>query len=132
MQLLEAIPALPVRDVGASIPYYQDKLGFSLVHTEGGFAILKRDAVELHLLTANDEKWQTRPETSPVASGAESFLAGTASCRVGVSGIDELYSELAPRRVLHGNGALQEQPWGDRYFTVVDLDNNLITFFERG
>jgi len=96
MQLQEAIPALPVKDVAASIPYYQNKLGFTLVHVESSFAILKRDSVELHLWAANDETWRKRTVTSLLTSGAESFLAGTASCRIRVSGIDDLYNELTP------------------------------------
>lgn len=132
MQLLEAIPALPVRDIEASISYYQSRLGFALVHRESDFAILRRDSVVLHLWAANDEAWRKRTVTSLMMSGAESFLAGTASCRVRVSGIDDLYKELAPLGVLHGNGALEKQPWGDRDFAVVDSDNNLITFFEPG
>lgn len=132
MKLLEAIPALPVQDIARSIPFYRDRLGFSVVHAEGGFAILKRDAVELHLWAASDEGWRQRSGPGPVVTGAESFIAGTASCRIGLAGIEELYRELAPRGILHSKGELRDQPWGDRDFAVVDPDNNLLTFFERG
>jgi len=129
MEFLRAIPSLPVREIGQSIAFYRDQLGFSVAHAEGEFAILKRDAVELHLWAARDEGWRQR-SGPPVVSGAESFIAGTASCRVGVAGIEELYRELAPRGILHSKGELRDQAWGDRDFAVVDPDNNLLTFFE--
>ena len=55
-------------------------LGFKVVHHEGGFSIVRRDGVELHLWEARDESWRQRSHTAPpVISGAESFIAGTAS-----------------------------------------------------
>lgn len=132
MQLLSTIPALPVRDVTKSLPFYRDVLGLTMRHHDDGFAIFHRDAVELHLWQADDESWQTRSEPQyPVCSGAESFIAGTASCRIAVTGVDELYALLQPQGVVHSNGTLSDTPWGTREFAVSDPDNNLITFFER-
>lgn len=114
-----------------STAFYRDKLGFALAHRDGGFAILRRDAVELHLWRAADEGWRTRSGSSPVVSGAESFIAGTASCRMSVEGIDALHAGLQPLGILHPNAPLRDSPWGTREFAVVDPDNNLIAFFER-
>lgn len=131
MRLLNAIPALPVTDVQRSASFYQTELGFTLVHHEGGFAILRRDAVEIHLWAASDDDWRRRQGSSPVVSGAESFIAGTASCRVGVEGVEELHRAIEPSGVLHANAPLRDTPWGTREFTIVDPDNNAIAFFER-
>ncbi|HEU4324697.1 MAG TPA: VOC family protein [Roseiflexaceae bacterium] len=132
MQLLHAIPALPVREIGRRLAFYCETLGFTLVHHEGGFAILRRDAVELHLWEAGDETWRTREGGAPpVVSGGESFIAGTASCRIAVAGVDALHAEVSPHGVIHPNAPLADQPWGTREFGVLDPDNNLITFFER-
>lgn len=131
MQLLLAIPALPVQSVAQSAIFYREQLGFIPRHEDTDFAIVVRDAVEIHLWEASDERWQDRNGPSPVVSGAESFIAGTASCRIQVTGVDDLYREFQPRGVLHSNAQLEDQPWGSREFAVVDLDNNLITFFER-
>ena len=131
MKMLRAIPALPVREIGRSLEFYRDKIGLEPVHQEGGFAVLARDAVELHLWAAGDESWRARSGSSPVLSGAESFIAGTASCRVGVEGVDELHDRLRPLGILHPNAQLSDKPWGTREFGVVDPDGNLITFFER-
>jgi uncharacterized protein (TIGR02246 family) len=130
MSFLHAIPALPVRDTAASAAFYRDKLGFVVRHEASGFAILVRDTVELHLWQAGDNAWQGRGG-APVQSGAESFLAGTASCRVQVAGVDTLHAELQPLGILHPNARLADQAWGTREFGVLDPDGNLITFFER-
>jgi catechol 2,3-dioxygenase-like lactoylglutathione lyase family enzyme len=130
MKLLNAIPALPVRHIARSVEFYRDKLGFALRHEEDAFAILGRDAVELHLWAAADERWRARAGPSPVVSGAESFIAGTASCRVAVVGVEELHRSLEPLGIVHPNAHLATKPWGTREFAVLDLDRNLITFFE--
>jgi catechol 2,3-dioxygenase-like lactoylglutathione lyase family enzyme len=131
MKMLHAIPALPVRDMERSVEFYRDKLGFTSVHKENGFAILSRDAVEIHLWAATDEDWRRRDNSRPVVSGAESFIAGTASCRVEVEGVDELHEKLRPLGILHPNAPLRDEWYGDREFGVLDPDHNLVTFFER-
>jgi catechol 2,3-dioxygenase-like lactoylglutathione lyase family enzyme len=131
MPLLSAVPDLPVRDVEKSIPFYRDILAFTLCHHDKGFAIFHRDSVELHLWQADDESWQSRGVQAPVRSGAESFIAGIASCRIAVTGINDLYRDLQPQGVIHPNGAIGDGAWGTREFAISDPDNNLITFFER-
>lgn len=130
MSLVHAIPALPVRNTAQSATFYRDKLGCAIWHEDSGFAIVGRDALELHLWQADDERWKVR-DGAPVQSGAESFLAGTASCRVEVDDVDALHAELQPHGILHPNAALKDQPWGTREFGILDPDGNLITFFER-
>ncbi|MEO7911358.1 MAG: VOC family protein [Roseiflexaceae bacterium] len=131
MNLMLAIPALPVQNIGRSIAYYREKLGFTVRHQDTGFAILVRDAVELHVWEASDESWNGRTGTAHIVSGAESFIAGTASCRIQVVGVHDLHAEFQPQGVLHPNGQLTKQPWGTCEFGVLDADGNLITFFER-
>ena len=131
MKMARTIPALPVKDIGRSVEFYRDKLGFTLVHQEAEFAIVRRDAAEIHLWAAVDEAWRTRGGgSSPVVSGAESFIAGTASCRVEVEGVDELYQEVNKQGILEANAQPRDQWWGAREFHVKDPDNNLVTFFE--
>jgi catechol 2,3-dioxygenase-like lactoylglutathione lyase family enzyme len=131
MQMLRTIPALPVKNVRRSIPFYDDTLGFVLAHEEDGFAILRRDDAEIHLWAASDDSWRQRSGSEPVISGAETFIAGTASCRIEVNGVDELHQEIYSRGVLGDQNRIIDQPFGAREFNVFDPDNNLITFFER-
>jgi len=130
MKLLQAYPNLPVRDIARSVEFFRDKIGLPPRHQEDGFAILSRDAVEIHLWQANDESWRTHKHDNPIISGAESFIAGTASCRIRVEGVEELYDAMRPLGIVHNNAPLTVQPWGDRDFAILDPDGNLVTFFE--
>jgi catechol 2,3-dioxygenase-like lactoylglutathione lyase family enzyme len=127
------IPAMPVRDAASAARYYRDRLGFEVVHEEDGFAVLGRDAAQVHLWQAGDESWRERvSDEHPVRSGAESFIAGTASCRIEVEGVDELYDELSSRDVLHpvSRDGVSDTDFGSREFATVDADGNLVTFFQ--
>jgi catechol 2,3-dioxygenase-like lactoylglutathione lyase family enzyme len=130
----QTIPALPVREMTAAVGFYRDRLGFEVLHSDGGFAVLGRDEAVLHLWEAGDESWRERGSLDrPVRSGAESFIAGTASCRVRVEGVDELYEELRASEVLHkvSRDGVSETDFGTREFATLDLDGNLVSFFER-
>ncbi len=102
---------------------------------DDGYAPVRRDGAGIHLWGASDRGWRQRPDLvdAPVRSGAEDFLAGTASCRVQVDGVDDLYAELAAADVLHpvDSGHPTRTGWGTREFAVLDLDGNLLTFFQR-
>jgi catechol 2,3-dioxygenase-like lactoylglutathione lyase family enzyme len=125
-------PALPSRDVTQSIDFYRDILGFEVVHHDGDFAVLERDAARLNLWGATDESWRQRldPE-KPVCSGAESFIAGTASFRVQVQGgVDELYESCREKGVVHPQAHIEDTWWGTREFSVLDPDGNLVGVYE--
>jgi catechol 2,3-dioxygenase-like lactoylglutathione lyase family enzyme len=131
--LSTTIPALPVRDVIAAVAHYRDRFGFKAAHAADDFAVLIRDGATLHLWGAVDEDWRTREDLTarPICSGAESFLAGTASCRIEVADVDALFRELQPRGVLHdvSHGGVGVTDFGTREFATVDLDGNLLSFF---
>ena len=132
-RLSQTIPALPVASVERAVAYYRDRLGFAAVHQHGGFAVLERDDAVVHLWQADDEGWRERALSErPVRSGAESFIAGTASCRIRVHGVDELYDELARVDVLHpvSREGVSTTGFGTREFATLDCDGNLVAFFE--
>jgi catechol 2,3-dioxygenase-like lactoylglutathione lyase family enzyme len=132
-RLGQTIPALPVRDAAASVDFYRDRLGFDVLHHDGGFAVMGRDDAVVHLWEASDESWREGIDPArPVCSGAESFIAGTASCRIVVEGVDELYEELKAKDVLHkvSKDGVDDTDFGTREFATVDRDNNLVTFFQ--
>lgn len=128
-QFAAAIPVLPVSDISAGAAFYAEKLGFAVAYQDETYTILRRDGVELHLWAATDAGWKTRSDGPPVVSGAETFIAGTASCRIMVTGIDDLYAACRTAGIVHPNGPLGDRPHGLREFAVLDPDNNLITMF---
>jgi len=134
MQLGQTIPALPVRGMTAAVSCYGDRFGFTVKYQDTGFAVLLRDAAEIHLWESSDHSWEQRDSLDrPVRSGAESFIAGTASCRIQVDEVDVLYDELKLAGVLHpvSRGGLQDTDFGTREFATKDVDGNLISFFRR-
>jgi hypothetical protein len=131
IRLGPTVPALPVVVIGPSVEFYRDRLGFAEVFTGDGYGIVRRDGAEIHLWEASDTRWQHEPtRLEPVRSGAETFLAGTASCRVGVQGIDELYDEFSDAGVVYPKSVVERTPWRTREFSALDLHRNLLTFFE--
>ncbi|HET9056300.1 MAG TPA: hypothetical protein VFN30_05570 [Chitinophagaceae bacterium] len=130
----KTIPALPVQDINYSCAYYANRLGFTIRHQEETFAIAVRDDIEIHLWQACDKSWKWRSiflALKPIWTGAETFIAGTASCRIQVQGIDELFEEYKKQGVLHSSDTVvQEQYWGHKEFPTVDNHRNLLTFFE--
>jgi catechol 2,3-dioxygenase-like lactoylglutathione lyase family enzyme len=124
---------MPVRDMPAAVDFYRDRLGFEVLHHDGGFAVLCRDDAVVHLWESSDESWRERSDigVKPVCTGAESFIAGTASCRIMTEGVDELYEELRGADVLHpvSRDGVDDTDFGTREFSALDLDGNLVTFF---
>ena len=131
--LHRTIPALPVRDVPAAVAHYRERFGFDAPHETDDFAVLVRDDAVLHLWGATDDDWRSRADLDrrPICSGAESFLAGTASCRIEVSDVDALFGELQSADVLHdvSRGGVSATDFGTREFATLDRDGNLLTFF---
>ena len=131
--LHRTVPALPVRDVGRAVAHYRERFGFTAPHETDGFAVIVRDDAVLNLWAASDETWRSRSDlaTRPVTSGAESFLAGTASCRIEVDDVDALYTELRATGVLHrvSEAGVTATDFGTREFATVDVDGNLLSFF---
>ena len=130
--LTQTIPALPVRDAAAATAFYRDRLGFEVLHTDDGFVVVKRDAAEVHLWQSGDESWRERDTLErPVRSGAESFIAGTTSCRIRTDDVGALYDELHGAGVLHpvSEDGVTTTDFGTREFSVIDVDGNLISFF---
>jgi hypothetical protein len=127
------IPALPVGSITAAVAHFRDRLGFTALHVDDGFAVVERDDARIHLWEAADPTWSGREDLRerPIESGAESFLAGTASCRIETEDVDALYAELAAADVLHpvSRDGISETDFGTREFATLDADGNLIEFF---
>ena len=135
MALTRTIPALPVADLLAARDFYTGLLGFTVVHEDDGVVVLRRDEAVVNLWPADLDDWRTRDDlvATPVRNGAESFLAGTASCRIEVdsaAALEALYAELAATGALHptDTGEPVETEYGTAEFHVLDLDGNLISF----
>jgi catechol 2,3-dioxygenase-like lactoylglutathione lyase family enzyme len=113
--LERAAPVLASLDIERSIAFWCSRLGFSKVYVDPGvWGIVARDSVQVHF-------WPC----------ADRHIAENTSCRIYVTGIDDLHAEAAAQGIVHPNAPLSDKPWGSREFGVLDPDGNLVTFAER-
>ncbi len=110
----KAVPVLASLDILKTSEYWSDRLGFATVHKEAGYAIMQRDAVQIHFWKCDDKA-----------------IPALTSCRVGVQEIENLYEELKAKDTVHPRAALRQQPWGMSEFSIIDGDGNCVTFFEQ-
>lgn len=130
-ELKAGIPILPVKSIDDATKFYTTKLGFENLYSNDEYAIFGKDRVDIHVWAATDTSWKERENNKPVVSGAESFIAGTASCRIFASDVEALYDKYSKSQIIHPNGKLNDTEYGTKEFAVLDQDGNLITFYEN-
>lgn len=117
--LRSVYPKLPMRDKAATRNYYIDGLGFRDVGAMDydGYLMLEKDGIQLHFFEFK--------ALDPLENYGQVYIRTDA--------IAALYQWLLDRNVaIHPNGALQQKPWGMKEFSLLDPDNNLLTFGEEG
>jgi len=123
--LLGVHPVLAARDVTVSMQFYA-RLGFTPVFrdkaTEPRYAVIRRDAAELHLQWAGSDQW-AHPGDRPVY-------------RLIVDDLDELYQEFVAggsisEQTVQGSpwGVPADTPWGTREFHLRDPGQNSLQFY---
>ncbi|WP_437919891.1 bleomycin resistance protein [Sphingobacterium sp. LRF_L2] len=113
--LLKVIPKLPMRSKVATIGYYVEQLGFSRVghHDYEGYLMLEKSGIELHFFEFVD--------LNPLDNYGQIYVR--------TDDIKDLYEEMNHNKVaIHPHGDLELKPWGQWEFSILDPDNNLITF----
>ena len=114
--MLKAInPKLPMRDKNATKDFYLNKLGFKIYgspdHT--GYLMVEKDHIQIHFFEFKD--------LNPKENYGQVYIRTDA--------IDDLYRTLVTDKIsIHPNGKLELKPWGQKEFSVLDPDNNLLTF----
>jgi hypothetical protein len=108
-------PKLPMRNKATTRDFYLNQLGF----TEFGSAdfadylMVQKDAIEIHFFAFK--------ELDPKENYGQVYIRTDA--------IDALYQSFLDRKVkIHPAAPLQIKPWGQKEFSVLDPDNNLLTF----
>ena len=112
-----ACPDLPVADCPAAIRYYCDVLGFTKVFDD---ALLGFDRTLYACVARGDLKLTLDWHRSDEVAHKVHLMAE-------VDDVDALHAELSGRgaKIV---GELTDRPWGERDFTVEDLDGHKIGF----
>tara|TARA_A100000171_G_scaffold7797_1_gene5908 strand:- start:7826 stop:8149 length:324 start_codon:yes stop_codon:yes gene_type:complete len=102
-----------MRDKTQSKNYYLNQLGFVEVSDYGDYLILSKDNIEIHFFEFK--------ELEPRKNYGQIYIR--------TNDINELYQSLTDNNTtIHPNGKLEIKPWGQKEFSVLDPDANLITF----
>jgi catechol 2,3-dioxygenase-like lactoylglutathione lyase family enzyme len=113
--LFDVHPKLPMRDRARTLAFYVDQLGFTDRGLEpfDHYLMVGRDEVELHFFLHQD--------LDPLKNYGQVYIRTYA--------IEALYRDLKDQGVrIHPNGHLQTKLWGQKEFSVLDPDHNLLTF----
>lgn len=114
--LAKICPKLPMRNKSETKSYYEN-LGF--VQFGGDFVdylMMQKDEIEIHFFLYKD--------LDPVENYGQIYLR--------TNNIHEIYQTFLDQKVaIHPNGNLQIKPWGQKEFSLLDPNGNLLTFGEN-
>lgn len=111
-------PKLPMRDKSVTKAFYMSKLGFADIGNSDypEYLILKKDNAEVHFFLFKS--------LVPTENYGQLYFR--------TDHIEELYQTFLDHNVaIHPSGSLQTKPWGQKEFSILDPDNNLLTFGEN-
>ena len=115
--LTEIHPKLPMRDKTVTRNYYVEKLGFSLFGSVDyeGYLMVQKDDIQIHFFEFSD--------LDPKENYGQVYIR--------TDNIEALYRNLLENQVeIHPAGSLESKHWGQKEFSLLDPDNNLLTFGE--
>ncbi|MBT8266649.1 MAG: VOC family protein [Bacteroidia bacterium] len=113
--LIDINPKLPMRDKNTTREYYSNRLGFKVFGSEDydGYLMMEKDQIQIHFFEFKD--------LEPKENYGQVYIR--------TDNIDEFYNSLLQNKTeIHPNGKLETKPWGQREFSVLDPDKNLLTF----
>ncbi|MDA9554678.1 VOC family protein [Pelobium sp.] len=113
--LTNICPKLPMIDKKTTRDYYVNQLGFKefgLADFEG-YLMVKKDDIEIHFFEFKD--------LNPSENYGQVYIR--------TENIDSFYQSLLNDHVaIHPNGKLEIKPWGQKEFSLLDPNYNLLTF----
>ncbi|WP_343565623.1 VOC family protein [Sphingobacterium sp.] len=115
MKLTTIHPKLPMRNKAITKDFYVGQLGFVACGAADyeDYLMIKKDQVEIHFFSFK--------ELLPQENYGMVYIR--------TDDIDQLYQSFLENNIaIHPNGQLMTKPWGQREFSILDPDNNLLTF----
>lgn len=116
--LTDIHPKLPMRDKKVTRDFYSNQLGFGELGSADfdGYLMMEKDQIQIHFFEFK--------ELDPNENYGQVYIR--------TDNIDELHKSLLDKRTsIHPNGQLEIKPWGQKEFSVLDPDKNLLTFGQR-
>ena len=111
--LTHSIPKLPMRDKEVTRAFYVNKLGFKEIGDYEGYLMVQKDKIEIHFFEFK--------ELDPRENYGHVYIR--------TDNIEDFYQTVLDNKTsIHPNGPLETKPWGQKEFSVLDPDTNLLTF----
>jgi hypothetical protein len=113
--LTEISPKLPMRNKAVTRDFYLNELGFREFGNADydGYLMVQKDNIQIHFFEFK--------ELEPKENYGQVYIR--------TNDIDSLYNSLLEKGLkIHPSGQLQMKPWGQKEFSMLDPDNNLLTF----
>ncbi|MGB5460383.1 MAG: VOC family protein [Eudoraea sp.] len=113
--LTDINPKLPMRDKNVTREFYINKLGFKEFGSADfdGYLMVEKDQIQIHFFEFK--------ELNPKENYGQVYIR--------TDNIDDFYQTLLDNKTsIHPNGRLESKPWGQKEFSVLDPDTNLLTF----
>jgi len=116
--LTDIIPKLPMRNKAITRNYYVNKLGFKYIGSDDydHYLIVEKDDLQIHFFEFKS--------LDPKENYGQIYIR--------TDNVDALYQSMLNNQVaIHPNGHLENKPWQQREFSLLDPDNNLLTFGQK-
>ena len=113
--LTDINPKLPMRDKKVTREFYTKRLGFKEFGRADfdGYLMMEKDQIQIHFFEFN--------ELDPKENYGQVYIR--------TDNINEFYKSVLEKRTeIHPNGKLEIKPWGQKEFSILDPDSNLLTF----
>ncbi|TLP80727.1 bleomycin resistance protein [Maribacter sp. ACAM166] len=113
--LVSINPKLPMRNKAVTRDYYINFLGFNEFGTTDypEYLMVEKDNIQIHFF---------------LFKGLDT-LENYGQLYIRTNQTDTVYRLLSKNKVpIHPNGKLEVKPWGQKEFSLVDPDSNLLTF----
>lgn len=113
--LTQVCPKLPMRNKMLTKTYYCEDLGFEESGSEefDEYLMIEKDNIEIHFF---DFK-------------SLDITQNYGQVYIRIDNIENFYQSLLDKKIpIHPNGHLEIKPWGQKEFSLLDPDNNLLTF----
>ena len=119
MRVTASAISLNVDDVDASASFLQQHFGFTVEMAQDGFVSMTRDDVGFNVIFLRTGLATFKPATHAGAAGQGLLLV------LVVDDIDDLWRRLSVAGVPVAT-PIETEPWGERYFQVLDPNGILI------
>lgn len=115
-KLLGVSPVMPSQDINRDVDWYGKQVGFTLLHKDSMYAVMRREHIYIHL------QWHADTDDDP--------LLGGSVIKIFVDEIQPIFEEFIERGTVTPEKLRLKTAWYTNEFGFYDLNNNAIFFVE--